>query len=68
MREADKIINYIVDGFRIIVVTAVCFYAAFKIISILAGEMPAWIASIILGLYILYVNMTKSRIRKFFSN
>jgi len=64
--EADKIIDYIVDGFRIIAVTAICFYAAYLIIKSLAGEMPAWIVSVLFGLFILYVNVTKSRIKGFF--
>jgi hypothetical protein len=67
MNEADEIIRYITDGFRIIAVTAICFYATYLIIKSLAGDMPAWIVSIIFGLFILYVNVTKSKISKFFS-
>ena len=64
--EADKTIEYIVDGFRIIVVTAICIYASYEIIKILAGDLPAWIGSILFGLFVLYVSAAKSKIRDFF--
>lgn len=66
MGEADKVIDYIIDGFRIIVVTIICFYAIYSIIKSISGEMPAWIVSILFGLFILYINVTKSKINKFF--
>lgn len=64
--KADETINYIADGFRIIVITAVCFYASYHIIRILAGDLPAWIGSVLFGLLALYVTVTNSRVKDFF--
>jgi len=39
--EADRIIAYLIDGFKIVAVAAICFYATYHIIKGLAGELPA---------------------------
>jgi uncharacterized membrane protein YvlD (DUF360 family) len=64
--EANEVMGYVIDGFRIIFVTVICIYVLYVVIKELTGEMPAWIISIIFGLFILYINAVNSKIKKFF--
>lgn len=48
--KVDELIDYIVDGFKILVIAGICIYASYHIIRTLAGDLPAWIGSILIGL------------------
>jgi hypothetical protein len=64
--KADELIDFIVDGFKIIIIAGVCIYASYHIIRTLVGELPAWIGSILIGLLTLYIVVINTRVKDFF--
>ena len=64
--KADELIDYIIDGFKIIVIAGVCIYASYHIIRTLAGDLPAWIGTILIGLLVVYITVINTRVKDFF--
>lgn len=67
-KETRKLTEDVLDIGRLIIVTIIMIVIVFMVIKSLIGEVPAYVASVIIGLGGIFLYTTNKKIREHVSN
>jgi len=67
-KETQELTNDLIDIFKLIFVAIILIFVLFMVIKQLAGEVPAYVSSVIIGLGGIFLYATNKSVRDHINN